>query len=106
MKEIAKSFFESHPSQKECFITSDGFVFVDTHSANSHAASLKDKEVSYFNKIKAEESFSEEGLVSEPAALKINLGEDFQSEEGLVEDIHLKEESEITSKKNEKFKKR
>lgn len=45
MKESIQHYFNTHPQSNECFTTSDGFIFHKEHDAQSHGATLKDKEV-------------------------------------------------------------
>ena len=53
LQELANDYFDRHPSNNECFITSDGRVFHQNGAAAGYATALKDDEVKKFERTPA-----------------------------------------------------
>lgn len=45
-----QEYFKTYPKSDECFQTSDGFIFHNSHDASANASSLKDKKVKHFER--------------------------------------------------------
>ena len=52
----AQDYFAQNKGVKEVYATSDGFLFIQKQSANTHAATLEKKEVQTFNSVVTAES--------------------------------------------------